>query len=334
MTRDGELSATDFVTLVLSGIGTETDAFGVSRIPSYAAQAANSYSAPAEPRRPARDVGAGAARAAGGRGGRQRPPADVRPGVRRRRAQRAGARRPRGAARRLARPSTGLAVDTDLRWTMLTGARPEGSRRRRPDRRGARARQHDLGPGARRRGARRPPHRRGQGRGVGDRDGPRRRRQRDPAQRGPRVPVLRPGRGAGAVRRAATSPPPTPSGRTRAPSAPRRRWSTSSRSSSPARSCSTGSTPGSRRSPANPAAKRYVREGRADVARALAAQEKDAAGLSPRRVGAVCQGAPGRRGQTAPTGAPCQPLRRLGAVSPRAACSAGGRARRASRCRA
>ena len=31
---------------MLSGIGTETDAFGVSRIPSYAAQAANSYSAP------------------------------------------------------------------------------------------------------------------------------------------------------------------------------------------------------------------------------------------------------------------------------------------------
>ncbi|HEV7876338.1 MAG TPA: aminopeptidase N [Nocardioides sp.] len=46
MTRDGELSATDFVRLVLSGIGTETDAFGVSRIPSYAAQSANAYSAP------------------------------------------------------------------------------------------------------------------------------------------------------------------------------------------------------------------------------------------------------------------------------------------------
>jgi aminopeptidase N len=46
MTRDGELSATDFVRLVLSGIGTETDAFGVSRIPSYAAQGANAYSAP------------------------------------------------------------------------------------------------------------------------------------------------------------------------------------------------------------------------------------------------------------------------------------------------
>src|SRR5207344_487155 len=46
MTRDAELSATDFVTLVLSAIGSETDAFGVSRIPGYASQAANSYSAP------------------------------------------------------------------------------------------------------------------------------------------------------------------------------------------------------------------------------------------------------------------------------------------------
>jgi len=47
MTRDAELSATDFVTLVLGNIATETDAFGSSRIPGYAAQAANSFSAPA-----------------------------------------------------------------------------------------------------------------------------------------------------------------------------------------------------------------------------------------------------------------------------------------------
>ena len=37
MTRDAEMSATDFVTLVLSGLASETDAFGVSRIPGYAA---------------------------------------------------------------------------------------------------------------------------------------------------------------------------------------------------------------------------------------------------------------------------------------------------------
>jgi aminopeptidase N len=46
MTRDAELSATDFVTLVLGNIASETDAFGSSRIPGYAAQAANNFSAP------------------------------------------------------------------------------------------------------------------------------------------------------------------------------------------------------------------------------------------------------------------------------------------------
>ena len=47
MTRDAELSASAFVDLVLANIGTETDAFGVSRIPGYGAQAVNSFSAPA-----------------------------------------------------------------------------------------------------------------------------------------------------------------------------------------------------------------------------------------------------------------------------------------------
>ncbi len=47
MTRDAELAASDFVALVLGNIATETDAFGSSRIPGYAAQAANNFSAPA-----------------------------------------------------------------------------------------------------------------------------------------------------------------------------------------------------------------------------------------------------------------------------------------------
>jgi aminopeptidase N len=47
MTRDADLSATDFVTLVLGNIALETDAFGSSRIPAYAAQAVNNFSAPA-----------------------------------------------------------------------------------------------------------------------------------------------------------------------------------------------------------------------------------------------------------------------------------------------
>ncbi len=47
MTRDAEMPATDFVRLVLANIGAETDAWGVTRIPVFAAQAVNSFSAPA-----------------------------------------------------------------------------------------------------------------------------------------------------------------------------------------------------------------------------------------------------------------------------------------------
>ncbi|MEO5651688.1 MAG: aminopeptidase N [Marmoricola sp.] len=46
MTRDAEMPARDFVELVLANIGTETDAFGSSRIPGYAAQAVNNFCAP------------------------------------------------------------------------------------------------------------------------------------------------------------------------------------------------------------------------------------------------------------------------------------------------
>lgn len=46
MTRDAELSATDFVDLVLGNIGSETDSWGISRIPVYGSQAVNLYSAP------------------------------------------------------------------------------------------------------------------------------------------------------------------------------------------------------------------------------------------------------------------------------------------------
>jgi aminopeptidase N len=46
MTRDAEMTASDFVALVLANIGTETDSFGVRAIPNYAALAINLYSAP------------------------------------------------------------------------------------------------------------------------------------------------------------------------------------------------------------------------------------------------------------------------------------------------
>ncbi|GAB2881868.1 aminopeptidase N [Nocardioides pacificus] len=47
MTRDAEMSATDFVALVLRGIGTETDLTAVSRLPVYARTAVSYYAAPA-----------------------------------------------------------------------------------------------------------------------------------------------------------------------------------------------------------------------------------------------------------------------------------------------
>ncbi len=47
MTRDAETSATAFVELVLGNIASETDSWGISALPAYAAQAVNLYSAPA-----------------------------------------------------------------------------------------------------------------------------------------------------------------------------------------------------------------------------------------------------------------------------------------------
>ncbi|VXB86844.1 aminopeptidase N [Nocardioides sp. AX2bis] len=46
MVRDGELAATAYVDLVLGAVGSETDAFGGSVIPRFAATAANLYAAP------------------------------------------------------------------------------------------------------------------------------------------------------------------------------------------------------------------------------------------------------------------------------------------------
>ena len=47
MCRDAELSAHAFVDLVLGNIGSETDAWGITRIPVFASQAVHSFSAPA-----------------------------------------------------------------------------------------------------------------------------------------------------------------------------------------------------------------------------------------------------------------------------------------------
>jgi aminopeptidase N len=46
MTRDAEMAASDYVTLVLRNVANETDAFGIRAIPGYAALAVNLYSDP------------------------------------------------------------------------------------------------------------------------------------------------------------------------------------------------------------------------------------------------------------------------------------------------
>ncbi|WP_372727656.1 aminopeptidase N [Nocardioides sp.] len=125
MTRDAEMSATDFVTLVLSAIGHETDAFGVSRIPSYAAQAANSYSAPQN-----RD----AVRATWEQGLRRlleqaAPGSDHQLSFVRALASAAHSDAVLDDLEALLDGSLvfeGLEIDTDLRWTLLTGLAKNG----------------------------------------------------------------------------------------------------------------------------------------------------------------------------------------------------------------
>ena len=70
MTRDAEMSATDFVTLVLTNIATETDAFGVRALPNYAAAAVNIYSHRSRRAGAPGALGVRRTRAAAGRRGR------------------------------------------------------------------------------------------------------------------------------------------------------------------------------------------------------------------------------------------------------------------------
>ncbi len=85
MTRDAELSATDFVELVLANVGTETDSWGITRIPTYAAQSVSSFSDPAAPRRAQGTVGGRTQGADDRCRAGQRLPAHLRAHLRRRR---------------------------------------------------------------------------------------------------------------------------------------------------------------------------------------------------------------------------------------------------------
>ena len=113
------MRASDYVALVLSAIGRETDAFGMSRIPVYAAQAVNSFSAPEN--RPALKLT--------WEQGLRRLLEEAEPGSDRQlsfaRAFSAAAHSDTGLAtlEGLLDGSVtieGLAIDTDLRWTLLT----------------------------------------------------------------------------------------------------------------------------------------------------------------------------------------------------------------------
>lgn len=125
MTRDAEMSATDFVDLVLSGIGSETDAFGVARIPGYAAAAATLYAAPAN---------RAALRQTWEQGLRKllenaEPGSDHQLSFARAYAAAAHSESAIADLEGLLDGSVtfhGLAVDTDLRWTLLSGLARNG----------------------------------------------------------------------------------------------------------------------------------------------------------------------------------------------------------------
>ena len=125
MTRDAEMSATDFVALVLSSVGSETDAFGVARIPGYAALAVTQYSAPEN---------RAALRATWEQGLRkllENAEAGSDHQLSFARAY-AGAAHSEGALGDLERlldgtlTFDGLAIDTDLRWTLLSALARNG----------------------------------------------------------------------------------------------------------------------------------------------------------------------------------------------------------------
>ncbi|WP_300678362.1 aminopeptidase N [Nocardioides sp.] len=126
MTRDAEMSATDYVDLVLANIGSETDAWGVTRIPANAAQAVSQFSAPAHR----------AALAGRWESGLRElllaaePGSDHQLTFARSYAQAARSQTAIADLRALLSGDLsveGLAVDQDLRWSLLAGLAASGS---------------------------------------------------------------------------------------------------------------------------------------------------------------------------------------------------------------
>ena len=127
MTRDAEMSRERLRRpSCSSGIGSETDAFGVSRIPGYAAQAATLYSAPANRAALARDAGS---RACASCSMTAEPGSDHQLSFARAYAAAAHSDQALTDLEGLLDGSLdidGLAIDTDLRWTLLTALARNG----------------------------------------------------------------------------------------------------------------------------------------------------------------------------------------------------------------
>ncbi len=125
MTRDAEMSATDFVALVLRGLGTETDLTAVSRLPVYARNAVNYFADPAG-RDALRDTWETGLR---GLLESARPGSDHQLAFARAYAAAAHTDDALAFLAGLLDGSItldGLAVDTDLRWTLLSGLAANG----------------------------------------------------------------------------------------------------------------------------------------------------------------------------------------------------------------
>ncbi|GAB3249913.1 aminopeptidase N [Alteromonas gracilis] len=120
MTRDAELPATDFVELLLSGLATETDQMAVSRLPAQGSQAVNTFSAPEHRVELRARWEAGLLELVEGAA----PGSDHQLSFTRALAAAAHSDEVLDLLEGLldgSRTLEGLEVDTDLRWTLLTG---------------------------------------------------------------------------------------------------------------------------------------------------------------------------------------------------------------------
>jgi len=138
MTRDGEMSATEYIELILANIGQETDAWGISRIPSFGEIAVNAFAAPANRTALRKRWESGLRELIFG----AEPGSDAQLGFVRRYSG-AGDLGLRGAANAAPQEEQtiadvkgllsgdlridGLKVDQDLRWTLITGLAAAGA---------------------------------------------------------------------------------------------------------------------------------------------------------------------------------------------------------------